>query len=248
MTSSVVGAVNGLTTGATAGSLSNIKFAHVMVGNKAGWEYANSTFAQSSIAYMNEPAARRFLRVCQEEGIAARVVGWPKDSEIMGPQPAATLQSILDECVALDIAKHPQTILAYELNGQELPIQSGAPLRVRFETKLGFKMVKYLRSIEFTDDYRKLGDGMGGIQMKRTPGSPTSTAAIHDAAARGVSTTASALPFHCASSRSNASPSRPSTNQPLPMTRFAASWSSSPSAALTRARSLNGTCCGVATP
>jgi hypothetical protein len=42
---------------------------------------------------------------------------------------------------------------------------------------------------------RALTDAMGGIQLKRTPGSPTSTAAIHDAAARGISTTASALPF-----------------------------------------------------
>jgi hypothetical protein len=37
-------------------------------------------------------------------------------------------------------------------------------VRVRFETKLGFKMVKYLRSIEFTDDYRKFGGGLGGIR------------------------------------------------------------------------------------
>jgi hypothetical protein len=42
---------------------------------------------------------------------------------------------------------------------------------------------------------RALTDGMSGIQMKRTTGSAASTAAIHDAAARGVSTTASALPF-----------------------------------------------------
>ncbi|HEY7326193.1 MAG TPA: molybdopterin-dependent oxidoreductase [Gemmataceae bacterium] len=68
------------------------------------------------------------------------------------------------ECESLDIARHPQTILAYELNGQELPIQSGAPLRVRFETKLGFKMVKFLRSIEFVEDYRKIGGGMGGVR------------------------------------------------------------------------------------
>ena len=68
------------------------------------------------------------------------------------------------ECVDLDIAHHPQTILAYELNGQELPIQSGAPVRVRFETKLGFKMVKFLRSIEFIEDYRKIGGGMGGVR------------------------------------------------------------------------------------
>ncbi len=72
--------------------------------------------------------------------------------------------NIYYECVSLDIGQHPQTILAYELNGQELPIQNGAPVRVRFETKLGFKMVKFLRSIEVTDDYRKFGGGMGGVR------------------------------------------------------------------------------------
>jgi sulfoxide reductase catalytic subunit YedY len=68
------------------------------------------------------------------------------------------------ECVSMDVGDHPQAILAYELNGQELPIQNGAPVRVRFEDKLGFKMVKFLRSIEVVDDYRKFGQGMGGIR------------------------------------------------------------------------------------
>ncbi|MBX6316637.1 MAG: molybdopterin-dependent oxidoreductase, partial [Isosphaeraceae bacterium] len=68
------------------------------------------------------------------------------------------------ECVALKIGYHPQTILAYELNGEPLPLQHGAPVRPRFETKLGFKMVKFLRSIEVVDDYRKIGDGMGGVR------------------------------------------------------------------------------------
>lgn len=68
------------------------------------------------------------------------------------------------ECVAMEIGRHPQTILAYELNGEPLPLQHGAPLRVRFETKLGFKMVKFLRRIEVIDDYRKIGDGMGGVR------------------------------------------------------------------------------------
>jgi len=72
--------------------------------------------------------------------------------------------NIYYECVSLDIGRHTQTILAYELNGQELPIQNGAPLRVRFETKLGFKMVKFLRSIEIVEDYRRIGGGMGGIR------------------------------------------------------------------------------------
>lgn len=68
------------------------------------------------------------------------------------------------ECVALKVGRHPQAIVAYELNGEHLPVQHGAPLRVRFETKLGFKMVKYLRAIKVVDDYRKFGDGMGGAR------------------------------------------------------------------------------------
>ncbi|QEH34789.1 Sulfoxide reductase catalytic subunit YedY precursor [Aquisphaera giovannonii] len=66
------------------------------------------------------------------------------------------------KCVAMEIGRHPQAILAYELNGERLPLQHGAPLRARFETKLGFKMVKFLRSIEVVDDYRRVGDGLGG--------------------------------------------------------------------------------------
>jgi DMSO/TMAO reductase YedYZ molybdopterin-dependent catalytic subunit/Ni,Fe-hydrogenase I cytochrome b subunit len=68
------------------------------------------------------------------------------------------------ESVSLDLADHPQTILAYELNGVPLPVQHGAPVRPRIETKLGFKMVKFLRSIEVVDDYRQFGDGRGGVR------------------------------------------------------------------------------------
>lgn len=68
------------------------------------------------------------------------------------------------ECVDLHVANHPQSILAYELNGVPLPIQHGAPLRPRFETKLGFKMVKFLCAIEVVDDYCRVGRGMGGVR------------------------------------------------------------------------------------
>jgi DMSO/TMAO reductase YedYZ molybdopterin-dependent catalytic subunit len=52
--------------------------------------------------------------------------------------------------IRLELAEDPQTILAYEMNGQPLPILHGAPLRLRVETQLGFTMVKYIRAIEFT--------------------------------------------------------------------------------------------------
>lgn len=64
--------------------------------------------------------------------------------------------------IPLWLARKPQTILAMEMNGEPLPIEHGAPIRLRIETQLGFKMVKWVRAIEFVSDVRPIGDGMGG--------------------------------------------------------------------------------------
>jgi sulfoxide reductase catalytic subunit YedY len=68
------------------------------------------------------------------------------------------------EVLDLELANHLQTILAYEMNFQPLPIPHGAPLRLRCETQLGYKMVKWLKSIELVDDYSKVGEGLGGYR------------------------------------------------------------------------------------
>ncbi len=60
-------------------------------------------------------------------------------------------------------ARHPQTILAYGLNGQPLPVENGAPLRVRVERQLGYKMPKYLRRIELVSSFAAIGGGRGGF-------------------------------------------------------------------------------------
>jgi len=64
--------------------------------------------------------------------------------------------------IHIDLARDPQTILAYEMNGAPLPMPHGAPLRLRVETQLGFMMVKYIQRIEFIADYRSVGLGQGG--------------------------------------------------------------------------------------
>jgi DMSO/TMAO reductase YedYZ molybdopterin-dependent catalytic subunit len=46
-------------------------------------------------------------------------------------------------------ALHPQTILAYGMNGQPLGPDHGAPIRVYTAVKLGYKMVKYLTEVSF---------------------------------------------------------------------------------------------------
>jgi DMSO/TMAO reductase YedYZ molybdopterin-dependent catalytic subunit len=54
-------------------------------------------------------------------------------------------------------ALHPQTILAYGMNGRDLPLAHGAPLRVRVETQLGYKSVKFLERIVVNDEFDDLG-------------------------------------------------------------------------------------------
>ena len=50
-------------------------------------------------------------------------------------------------------ALHPQTLLAYGMNGTDLPLAHGAPLRLRVEKQLGYKSVKFLHRIVVSDDF-----------------------------------------------------------------------------------------------
>jgi sulfoxide reductase catalytic subunit YedY len=58
--------------------------------------------------------------------------------------------------------RHALTILAYEMNGAPVSVLHGAPLRLRCENELGFKMVKWIAAIEFVHDFADLGAGQGG--------------------------------------------------------------------------------------
>lgn len=57
---------------------------------------------------------------------------------------------------------HSLTILAYDMNGAPVSVLHGAPLRLRCENELGFKMVKWITAIEFVHDFADLGAGQGG--------------------------------------------------------------------------------------
>ena len=48
------------------------------------------------------------------------------------------------------------------MNGNSLDVGHGAPIRLRCETQLGYKMVKWIKSIEFVDDLSNIGMGQGG--------------------------------------------------------------------------------------
>jgi DMSO/TMAO reductase YedYZ molybdopterin-dependent catalytic subunit len=60
-------------------------------------------------------------------------------------------------------AWHPQTLLAYGMNGEELPAPHGAPIRLRVARQLGYKSVKYLSRITVTDTLKNIGKGLGSF-------------------------------------------------------------------------------------
>jgi DMSO/TMAO reductase YedYZ molybdopterin-dependent catalytic subunit len=66
------------------------------------------------------------------------------------------------ESIDLLDALHPQTILAYGMNGQALPVGHGAPLRLRVERQIGYKNAKYVDRIEVVDRLTGFGKGRGG--------------------------------------------------------------------------------------
>jgi DMSO/TMAO reductase YedYZ molybdopterin-dependent catalytic subunit len=58
-------------------------------------------------------------------------------------------------------AWHPQTLLAYGMNGEELPSRHGAPLRLRVPRQLGFKSLKHLSRITVVESVKNIGKGLG---------------------------------------------------------------------------------------
>nr|WP_082836046.1 molybdopterin-dependent oxidoreductase [Croceicoccus bisphenolivorans] len=71
------------------------------------------------------------------------------------------------ESVDMIEALHPQTIMAWRMNGQPLPERHGAPLRLRVERQLGYKHAKYVTGIEAIADYRDIAGGKGGFWEDR---------------------------------------------------------------------------------
>jgi DMSO/TMAO reductase YedYZ molybdopterin-dependent catalytic subunit len=66
------------------------------------------------------------------------------------------------ESIDMEEAFHPQTLIAYGMNGGGLPVPFGGPLRLRVPRQLGYKSVKYITRLTVTNDLRPFGKGLGG--------------------------------------------------------------------------------------
>jgi len=118
------------------------------------------------------PARTQVTRHTCEEGWTAigQWTGVPLSVvlDAVGILPAArfvifhTYDDWIDSLDMLD-ALHPQTILAYGMNGRDLPIPHGAPVRLRVERQMGYKSMKYIHRIIVADRFDDGGD-KGNIQ------------------------------------------------------------------------------------
>jgi DMSO/TMAO reductase YedYZ molybdopterin-dependent catalytic subunit len=65
------------------------------------------------------------------------------------------------ESIDMADALHPQTLVTYAMNGADLPVKFGGPLRLRVPRQLGYKSVKYITRLTVTDSLKKFGQGLG---------------------------------------------------------------------------------------
>ena len=118
------------------------------------------------------PVSRQITHQACEEGwsFIAEWIGVPLSHvlTLAGVSPRAKYVALFaydDLWESLDMADawHPQTLLAFGMNGGELPAPHGAPLRLRVPRQLGYKSLKYLAQITVVDSLKDIGQGLGSI-------------------------------------------------------------------------------------
>lgn len=87
---------------------------------------------------------------------------WEYSEDGTFEEPDPEVPEFYYEAIRLDKAEEPRSILAYEMNDEELPVAHGAPYRLRIESQLGYKMAKWVTGIEFVEDFDDIGKGKGG--------------------------------------------------------------------------------------
>lgn len=138
--------------------------------------------ASFSVAELRSfPVRRQITHLACEEGWSyiAEWIGVPLSHILnrVGILPHAryviyrSIQPTWWESIDMADALHPQTLVAYGMNGGELPVGFGGPLRLRVPRQLGYKSVKYITRITVTDNPKPFGEGPGPASSEDWHGS-----------------------------------------------------------------------------
>jgi DMSO/TMAO reductase YedYZ molybdopterin-dependent catalytic subunit len=126
--------------------------------------------ASFSLAQLKSYPSRSQITMVQcEEGWSyiAEWIGVPLshvlDAVAVRPQARYVVYFSIDpdwwDSIDMADASHPQTFLTYGMNGNELPVANGGPLRIRLPRQLGYKSVKFITRLTVTDTLKGYGKG-----------------------------------------------------------------------------------------
>jgi DMSO/TMAO reductase YedYZ molybdopterin-dependent catalytic subunit len=145
-------------------------------GGFADWRLSVSGLverpASFSLAQLKSyPSRSQITQIACEEGWSyiAEWIGVPLSQvlEIVGVQPQAkyvvyaSIEPDWWDSIDMADAWHPQTLLAHGMNGGEIPVGNGGPLRMRVPRQLGYKSVKFITDLTLTDSLKEFGKGLG---------------------------------------------------------------------------------------
>jgi DMSO/TMAO reductase YedYZ molybdopterin-dependent catalytic subunit len=152
----------------------NEAYKHLQAGAFADWRLSVDGLvdrpASFSLAQLKSYPLRSQITMLQcEEGWSyiAEWIGVPLSHvlDVVGVRPQAryVVYFSIDpdwwDSIDMADALHPQTFLAYGMNGDELPVGNGGPLRIRLPRQLGYKSVKFLNHLAVTDTLKGFGKG-----------------------------------------------------------------------------------------
>ena len=154
----------------------DVNFKRLQAGGFADWRLAidgmvdkPGSFAVAELK--SYPSRSQITELACEEGWSyiAEWVGVPLSHVLdrVGAHSQAryvvyfSMQSDWWESMDMADAMHPQTFLTHGMNGGELPVGHGGPLRIRLPRQLGYKSVKYITRLTVTDNLKKFGKGLG---------------------------------------------------------------------------------------
>jgi len=152
------------------------EFKRLQAGGFADWRLAVDGMvarpASFSLAELKSyPSRSQITHMACEEGWSyiAEWTGVPLSHilDLAGVLPQAkyvvyfSIQRDWWDSVDMADALHPQTLVAHSMNGAELPVGNGGPLRLRVPRQLGYKNVKFITRLTVTDDLKRFGAGLG---------------------------------------------------------------------------------------
>jgi DMSO/TMAO reductase YedYZ molybdopterin-dependent catalytic subunit len=154
----------------------NEAFKRLQAGEFADWRLSVDGMVERPASFSlpqleSYPSRSQITHLACEEGWSyiAEWIGVPLSQilDVVGihPQARYIVYFSIDpdwwDSIDMADAVHPQTFLAYGLNGNELPVGNGGPLRMRLPRQLGYKNVKFITHLTVTDSLKGFGKGLG---------------------------------------------------------------------------------------